>query len=146
MPSTPYGGRNERSYDIMRRFLNEDMVESFLNGNMPMFATGFIRADIKETDNEFIIDADLPGFRKEEIEVQYEKDTLTIIAGQQEIYNNEKDQYIRRERHYGELKRSFLIENILEDQIRAEYREGVLRVVLPKDKNIAAKRRRVKVF
>ena len=146
MPSTPYNGKNERSYEIMRRFLNEDLVDSFLNGGAPIFTSGMIRADVKETENEFIIDAELPGFRKDEIEVHYEKDTLTIIATQQDGYNEDKDRYLRRERHYGDLRRSFLLENIVEERIQAAYREGVLRVVLPKDKNIAAKRRRINVL
>ena len=75
MPTTPYNGKNERSYEIMRRFLNEDLVDSFLNGGAPMFTSGMIRADVKETENEYVIDAELPGFRKDEIEVHYEKDT-----------------------------------------------------------------------
>lgn len=140
----PYG-KKDKGLDFMRRFFNEDLWDGFFSGSMPGFTIGGIRADIREKENEYIVEAEIPGFTKEQIEIQYENNTLTIIARQQNERNEEKDQYLRRERHYGELRRSFYLENVMEDYIGAQYRDGVLHIILPKDKNKETKRKRIDI-
>ena len=135
---------NDKSMDIMRRFLGDDW-NGFFNNGLPGFLTGSIRADIKEKENEYIVEAEMPGFTKDQIEIQYENGTLTILARQQNELNENKDKYLRRERHYGELRRSFSIENIQEDQISAQYKDGILHVVLPKDQNKEIKAKRIDI-
>ena len=130
---------------MMRRFLNEDLMDNFFGGGTPGFLSGFIRVDIREKENEYIVEAELPGFRKEQIEIQYESNMLTIIARQQNDMREEKDRYLKRERHYGELRRSFQLEDVAEDKINAEYDQGVLKITLPKDKNKEEKRRKINI-
>lgn len=137
-------GRNDKGLDL-RRFFNEDLWDGFFSGNLPGFITGAIRADIKEKENEYIVEAEIPGLTKEQIEIQYENNTLTIIARQQNERNEEKDQYLRRERHYGEMRRSFYLENVMEDRIGAQYRDGILHITLPKDKNKETKRKQIDI-
>lgn len=117
--------------------LSKGIFDSFFND--PFFAgiasgmNGF-RADIRETDKEYIIDAEIPGVKKEDINVELRDDTLTISLDRDEEIKDEKDNYIRRERRYGSVARSFYVENVVNDAVNAKYKDGILTIVLPKDK------------
>ncbi len=89
--------------------------------------------DIKETDKEIQIKADLPGMKKEDIDISVDEDQL-VIKGERIEEEEEKDKdYIRVERSYGSFYRSFNIGvPVKSDKIKASYKEGVLKLVLPK--------------
>lgn len=97
-----------------------------------MAETGTMRADLKETDTAYIVEAELPGFKRENISVEYKGNNLLIEAKKEEEKKEEKENYVRRERYYGEVARRFRVEGIKTDQINAEYKDGVLKVTLPK--------------
>ena len=83
----------------------------------------------------------MPGFTKDDINIEFNKGTLTISAEKKEE-KEEKDEkkYIRRERFYGKLSRSFYLGDIEEENIKAEFKDGTLRVIAPKkDENISKK-------
>lgn len=92
------------------------------------------KVDVKETDKAYELTADFPGMKKEDISLSYENSYLTIAAQQNEEKNeqDEKGNYIRRERHSGSMSRSFYIDGIDESKVTAEYKDGVLKVDLPK--------------
>jgi HSP20 family protein len=100
-----------------------------------------MRSDIYEEGNNYIIEVDIPGFQKENIFVDYEKGYLNIKAQKSKETNDEdkEKKYLRRERYYGEFKRSFYIGDIDESQIEANFENGILKVLFPKkqaeDKN-----------
>jgi len=89
--------------------------------------------DIKETDREIQIKADLPGIKKEDINISVDEDQL-VIKGERREEKEEKDKdYVRVERSYGSFYRSFSIGvPVKSDQIKASYKDGVLELVLPK--------------
>ncbi len=89
--------------------------------------------DIKETDREILIKADLPGMKMEDIDVSVDEDQL-VIKGERKEEKEEKDKnYIRVERSYGSFYRSFNIGvPVKSDQIKATYRDGVLVINIPK--------------
>ena len=90
------------------------------------------KADIKEKPTEYIVEAELPGVNKEQIVVEFRDNTLTISAQQNEEINEEKPDYVRRERRQGSISRSFYVENVDGEKIAAEYKDGLLTVTLPK--------------
>lgn len=95
--------------------------------------TNPIRADLRETDTEYILEADLPGYDKEGIEVHYEDKLLTISAKQDNITEEKGENYIRRERRQGSFSRSIPIpEDVDSEKIKASFNRGVLQVILPK--------------
>ena len=94
---------------------------------------GGFRADIKENDKEYIVEAELPGYDKDDIEINLVDDRLTISAQKSEEVKEERDNYIRRERQVGRISRSFMVANIKNKDVKAEYVDGLLRIVLPKD-------------
>ena len=89
--------------------------------------------DVKETDKEVLVKADLPGIKKEDIEVSVDKDQL-VIKGERKMEKEEKEKdYVRVERSYGSFYRSFNIGvPVNEDEIKADYKNGVLEINLPK--------------
>lgn len=89
-------------------------------------------ADIKETQNEYLVSAELPGVKKEDINLEYKENTLIISATRNEEINEEKDNYIRRERTYGQISRSFHVENVDKEKVSAKFENGELHIVLPK--------------
>ena len=92
------------------------------------------RTDIREEDGKFILEADLPGFEKKDINVKLEGDYLTVRA-ERKSESEEKDEqknYVRRERSYGSYARSFDVSGIDTENIAAKYENGVLALTLPK--------------
>ncbi len=115
----------------------DSMFDNFFSDSfMPTFFTGDtqLKVDIKENDKEYIVEADLPGINKEEINVELNNDRLTIAVERKEEVNEEKENYIRRERRSGSYCRSFVVENVKEEEIAAKFENGVLSLTLPKRK------------
>ena len=114
--------------------LNIDSIfNDFFNDSFIGFAgTNSIRADIKETEKEFIIDAEIPGANKEDIKLDLRDDRLTISVERNEETKEERDNYIRKERIFGSCSRSFYVENVKQEDVTAKYENGILSVVLPK--------------
>ena len=114
---------------FLEDFFNDSFIPSFFN------ASNAIRADIRETDKEYIIEAEIPGARKEDIKLDLRDDVLTISVERNEVINEERENYIRRERRYGTCSRSFYVDNIKHEDVKAKYNNGILTITLPKDEN-----------
>lgn len=93
----------------------------------------FMKTDIREYQNKYIIEIDLPGLKKEDITINYENGYLTIKATKNTELKTEV--YIRRERFYGEVKRSFYIGEKKETDIKATYENGILTISFPKEES-----------
>lgn len=95
---------------------------------------GLMRTDVKENDNSYELDIDLPGFKKEDIKISFDNGYLNIAAKTSK--SNEKDsnnKYIRQERFYGSMSRSFYVgEDVKKNEIRAKFEDGVLKLTVPK--------------
>ena len=95
-----------------------------------------MKTDVKETDNSYEVDIDLPGFKKDEIEAKLENGYLTISAakGLDKEEKDEKDgKYIRKERYSGAMSRSFYVgDELKQEDIKAKYEDGILKLSVPK--------------
>lgn len=100
---------------------------------------------MRETDKNFTVDADLPGFKKEDVNVSYKDNYLTIKAKREEEVKEEKENYIRQERSTGEVMRRFYVEDVDEDAIDAEFKDGVLKIVLPKKEKVIAEKKVISI-
>ena len=98
-------------------------------------ADRMMKTDVKETEEGYVVDVDLPGFKKEEINLTLENGCLTIST-QKGIENKEEDKQgrvLRQERYTGTMSRSFYVgENLTEEDIKAKYENGVLSLEIPK--------------
>ena len=137
----PYNYRRIASYNPFREL--EDMSRRFWSGNdMSEF-----RTDITEKDGNYVLEAELPGFKKEDITIDLDKDCLTITATR----NSESDEedkernYVRRERFYGSYSRSFNVSGINTDEISASYNDGILSVSMPKKEPEVPAARRLEI-
>lgn len=108
------------------------LMSNFFSDFMDMAGGGF-RTDVKEKEDRYIIEAELPGLNREDINVELDNDRLIISAINEQTTEEEKENYIRRERRTGSYQRSFRIENIKEEEIEAEYKNGILYLDLPKE-------------
>jgi HSP20 family protein len=100
--------------------------------------------DIFENDNELIVKAELPGMEMKDIEVTFENNVLTIKGERRFEHETKKENYHRVEREYGSFSRSFALPTYVDEgKIRADYKDGMLNVVLPKRE--MAKPRGIKV-
>ncbi len=91
----------------------------------------FMKTDIRMQDKLYIIEVDLPGLKKEDINITYEQGYLTITASRNIELKTEV--YVRRERFQGEIKRSFFIGDKKETDIKANYENGILTISFPKE-------------
>ena len=92
----------------------------------------YMKTDIFEKDNKYIIETDLPGIKKDNIKISYENGYLTIKITKNSL-SESPNKYIRRERFYGEIKRSFYIGIKREIDIKASYQNGTLLISFPKE-------------
>lgn len=95
--------------------------------------SNLMKTDIYEKDGKYHLEADLPGFDKDNIQVDYNDGYLTIHATKEDKVE-ENGKYIRRERHYGEVSRSFYVGDIDESDIKAKFKDGSLKITFPKEK------------
>ena len=124
--------------------------DNFFSGKNPLYgkhAKNIMKTDVRETDKGYELDVDLPGFKKDEVQVQLKDGYLTISAakGLDKDEEDKKGNYIRRERSYGSFSRSFDISDVDADHISAEYKNGVLEMILPKTQTTKPETRRLTV-
>jgi len=114
----------------------DHLFDNFFADFMPVAVDAKLKpfkVDVKENENEYVVEADLPGIKKEAIEIEYENNYLTITAKTEEGKDEEKENYLRRERYWGQFQRRFFIDNINKEGIDASFKDGVLKIVLPKE-------------
>ena len=94
-----------------------------------------MKTDVRETDSGYEVDIDLPGFKKDEINIQLDNGYISISAakGLDKDEQDKEGKYIRKERYAGSMSRSFYVGNaITQDDIKAKYESGILRLSVPK--------------
>lgn len=122
------------SYNPFREM--EEWDRNFFTNPFAFFGNGLaeFKTDLKDEGDEYLLEADLPGFAKDDIHLDIRDNVLTIGA-ERHAEREEKDdegKYIRRERSYGSYSRQFDVSEIKIDDIKAKYDNGVLTLRLPK--------------
>lgn len=133
----PFARRN----DLSNYF--DDFEKNFFGDYSPKMAS--LKTDIIDKGNAYVIEADVPGFKKEDISIDIDGQYLTIKAEKKEEKEKKEDNYICRERRCGSYTRSFDISNVKADEIAAEFDNGVLKLTLPKLEEEAPKTRRIEI-
>ncbi len=139
-------------WDPIRGFTSlQDQVSRLLDSNFSQgsetdLATWAPPVDIYETEGELVVKADLPDLDEKDIDVRIENNVLTIRGERKFEKTVNQDNYLRVERTYGAFSRSFSLPNTIDsEQIRAEYRNGVLSVRMPKREESKPKQIKVSV-
>ncbi len=111
---------------LPRNFDFDNMFDAFSDA-------GAMKCDIYEKDGNYFLEADLPGMKKSDINVDYENGYITIKAEKNEETKDEEKNFIRQERFYGSVERKFYVGDIDESKIEAEFDKGVLKLNFPKE-------------
>lgn len=117
--------------DFFENFIGDDFLAPLRSIETKM-TSGF-RVDVLDNGDHYLIEADLPGFEKENVKIEYENKYLTIIAKKETSEEVVEENYIRKERQSGEYRRSFYIDSILSDEIDARFKNGVLKIKVIKE-------------
>ncbi|HIY59979.1 MAG TPA: Hsp20/alpha crystallin family protein [Candidatus Eisenbergiella pullistercoris] len=122
---------------LLPSIFGEDLFDDWMM-DFPFRGNGsanLMRTDVKETDNSYELDMDMPGFDKGDIKAELKNGYLTISASSNRN-NDEKDKdgkYIRRERYTGSCSRSFYVgDDVKQEDIKAKFENGILKVTVPK--------------
>ena len=136
----PFDRSNDNLFDTFDNFARDFFRGA--NTTLPAF-----RTDIRELDGKYVLEAELPGFEKEDIHLDVKDGILTITAEHKESHEekDEKGNSLRRERRYGSFTRSFDITGIDEGGITAAYKNGVLELTLPKAQPVIPEARRIAI-
>ena len=116
----------------------DSVEDEFFGRKNPLYgkhAKNMMKTDVRETDGSYEVDIDLPGFKKDEINVQLKDGYLTINAakGLDKDKKDKEGNYIRRERYAGSMSRSFYVgENVKEKEVHAKFEDGILKISIPK--------------
>lgn len=128
----PFRGRRDVSRGMTNSLFNDSFFRSFFDMSDWMGSAGF-RVDVKDKADHYLLEAELPGVPEDQIELSVDNDVLTITANARTEHKEEKDSYLYCERRMGRMERSFSLEGIQQDNISADYKNGVLTVTLPKN-------------
>ena len=107
------------------------------SGRDPLYgkhAKHMMKTDVRETEDTYEVDMDLPGFKKDEINVDLKNGYLTVSAAKG-LDKDEKDKngkYIRQERYTGAMSRSFYVGDVTPEDVKAKFEDGILQISLPK--------------
>lgn len=114
-------------YNAIDDFFNDSFMplRSFLSNDT-------FKIDIKETEGAYLVEAEMPGIKKEEIQLDYHNDSLIISVQRQEEINEDKDNYIHRERRMSAMQRSIYLKDINEESIEAKLEDGILKIIASK--------------
>ena len=126
----------------------KEFEKSMFPAKNPLYgkhAKNLMKTDVRETDDAYEVDIDLPGFKKDEVTAQLNDGYITISASKG-LDKDEKDKktgkYIRKERYAGSMSRSFYVgEDVTQDEISAKFENGILQLKVPKkaDKAVEGK-------
>lgn len=128
---------NENLFDDF--FDDRFMMPSVFGKNDPLYgknAKNVMKTDVRETENSYELDIDLPGFKKEDVSLKLDDGYLTIGAVkslEKESGNGKDGKYIRRERYEGQCSRSFFVgKGVQARDVSAKFEDGILKVSVPK--------------
>ncbi len=125
---------------IFDRFFNNDLMDWNLS-NFSSTNTSLPAVNVKENENEFVIDVAAPGMSKNDFKINFQNNVLTISSEKKEEKEDKKENYTRQEFAYQSFQRSFTVaENTIDsDKINAKYNDGILHITLPKREEVKPK-------
>lgn len=124
--------RSGTGFEDFYNMLDDFFSDSWISPGRSLLRDTF-KIDIQETDSEYRIEAELPGIKKEEIDLGIEEDNLCISVNRNEEVNKDGTNYIHRERRSSSMSRRVRLVNAKLDETKAKLEEGILTVTIPKN-------------
>ncbi len=134
----PYNRRNrglvDRGFGDFGDFYN--MLDDFFNDSWPSkryFARDTFKIDVQENDNQYLIEAELPGVDRDEVNIEMNEGRLNISIKREENINDENKNYVHKERRFSSMSRSLYLDDAKSEGIKAKIENGVLSINVPKE-------------
>ena len=125
----------------VRKYYLDSIFDDFMDDMEPMRTPlDVMKCDIYEKDGAYHIEADVPGYKKEEIAVECEDGYVTISAEKNSETEDSDKKYLKRERNYSKTTRKFYVGDIDSNEIKAEFKDGILKVTVPKQEKLPTKK------
>lgn len=121
-----------RAFDLFDDMFNDPF---FTQSYKPAATSNIMKSDIQENENGYLLDIELPGYRKEDVQAELKDGYLTITANHTDSTEDQdkNGKFIRKERYTGTCKRSFYVgEQVRQEDIKAAFQNGILRLAIPK--------------
>mgnify|MGYP006076862805 FL=1 len=123
--------------NLFDEFFDDSFDRAFFGGRNPLYGKrekNLMKTDVREVENHYEVDIDLPGFKKDEVNVELQDGYLTVSAskGLDKDQKDKEGRYIRQERYSGTCSRTFYVGDLKKEDISAKYEDGILRLTLPK--------------
>lgn len=130
----PYRVHRDLSAHRMNDLFDDRIFRPFFDMSDMMAGSMGFKVDIKETKDAYQLEAEMPGVKQDQIDLSVDDDVLTISCDMKHEENeeNKEEHYCYSERRYGHMSRSFNLEGIDQNAIKADYHDGILSVILPK--------------
>ena len=137
---------NRKQNDLMNIGFDDfsNMLDDFFTGSWPFqrsLAADTFKIDIQDNDTEYIIEAELPGVKKEDVEITLNEGRLNLSVKKEEVSEDKSKKFIHRERRYAQMSRSILLADSNDEGIQAKLEEGVLTIKVPKKKQVDTSKR-----
>lgn len=133
---------------IPRFMLNDNLIDDFMFPTVKESDFGKMKCDIYEKDGVFYLEMDIPGYDKNDVDIQIDDNDYLTITAEKTSINDDVDNknYIRKERVYGKYQRSFYIGEIDKNSIEASFENGILKISMPKkeDEKLTSKKIEIK--
>lgn len=138
-PSRHYRGRPERNFLM---FFDDyvNSPEKYIDSKYFTF-----NADVRELKDEYIIEAEMPGHKKEELSIEAQEGMITISARRKSTDDVSSKNYIKSERNFGHFQRTFYLKDVDEDKIKAEYKNGLLTIRAKKTTELSGKKNKIQI-
>jgi HSP20 family protein len=121
---------------LKKSTVNSNMLDDFFSDNWPSFrnfSRDTFKVDVQENENQYLIEAEVPGVNKDEVNIEMNDGRLNISIKREENINEENKNYIHKERRYSSMSRSIYLEEAKSEGIKASLENGVLSIIIPKD-------------
>ena len=145
-PISPFEEMEKRFEEFFRRPFSMLGPSWFPALRMPELGDVSAKVDIFEDGNDVVVKAELPGMKKDDLEVNLTDDTITVSGEKKKEEKIEKKDYYRVERSYGSFTRSFrLPKEVQSDKAKASFKDGVLEIRVPKTEEAMKKEKKVTI-
>lgn len=125
------------------------MLDDFFSDEFPMPRRSLIRdtfkLDVEEKDKEYVVEAEMPGVKKEEISLEMRDEMLCISVEREEELEEEKKNYIHKERKYSSMSRSVYLKDVDSKNIKAKLDDGVLKINIPKLEKSESEKNKIEI-
>lgn len=138
-------GRSMMPSEFLKGTFGSGFLEDFFNNSFMAGFSSTMRTDVKESEGNYILEIEMPGYNKEDIRVECMDGRVTVSAQHTQHSEENRHNVLRQERHYGKISRSYNFEGIDEEMVSAEYKDGILRITVPKQQESTQRKKMIDI-